>query len=117
MNPAHLQILQHSLGVDKYGQGDQYRNRFVTGPRTVDWPHCRALTDAGLMEDHGSIAAFGGMHLFSVTPAGVDAVALQSPAPPKVSRSKQRYRDFLRSETSLSFMEWIHWTARRKSEA
>ena len=32
-----------------------------------------------------------------------------SPAPSKISRSKQRYLDFLANDGSMSFMEYIKW--------
>ncbi|MCW1922698.1 hypothetical protein OKA05_09045 [Luteolibacter arcticus] len=102
-----LHILQHSLGVDRYGQGEQYRNSFCTGPGSKDFEKCRALCDASLMIDSGPQPIAGGMHYFRVTPAGIDAVALQSPAPPKLTRSKQRYRDYLRADSSLTFAEWL----------
>ncbi|MHB0986236.1 MAG: hypothetical protein ACYC05_11690 [Sulfuricella sp.] len=34
---SKLHILQHSLGLDKYGDGNQYRNHFVTGPGSTDF--------------------------------------------------------------------------------
>ncbi|RRJ96807.1 hypothetical protein Ga0100231_023865 [Opitutaceae bacterium TAV4] len=111
LTPKQLHILQHSLGVDKYGQGNQYRNRFVTGPGSDDFADCRALADAGLMTDHGAREIFGGDHHFTITPAGIDAVASQSPKPPKVNRSKERskerYRQFLRQDTGESFRTWL----------
>ncbi|AHF89536.1 hypothetical protein OPIT5_03990 [Opitutaceae bacterium TAV5] len=107
LSPKQLHILQHSLGVDKYGQGTQYRNRFVTGPGSDDFADCRALADAGLMIDHGAREIYGGDHGFSVTQAGIDAVALQSPKPPKRSRSAERYQQFLRQDTGESFRTWL----------
>ena len=36
MTPEQLHILQHALGVDKFGLGEQYRNHYVGGgARTV----------------------------------------------------------------------------------
>lgn len=109
-NPKILQVLQHSLGVDKYGNGEQYRNRFVTGPGSSDFAICRECVAAGLMEDYGKCEEFGGSHIFEVTPKGIDYVATESPkAPPKpkLTRSQKRYRDWQNQDSGLSFAEWI----------
>lgn len=107
LSPEELHILQHSLGVDQFGQGEQYRNRFVTGEGSDDHPSCNALVERGLMTVRRNIEAFGGMDIFYVSDAGKAAVAEQSPVPPKLSRSKQRYRRYLNSDSSLSFREWL----------
>lgn len=107
LSSAQLHVLQHSLGVDQYGGGNQYRNRFVTDPDCPDGALCRALVEMGLMKDHGTQSIAGGMHCYTVTPLGVDAVAFHSPVRPKLTRSKQRYRDYLHEESSLTFAEWI----------
>ncbi len=101
-----LHILQHSLGVNQYGDGPQYRNHFCTGPGGKDFDACNELVAGGFMKDHGPREISGGMHVFTVTAAGVDAVALQSPpAPPapKMTRSKMRYQEFLSYDSHMSF--------------
>lgn len=106
-----LHILQHSLGVDKYGEGAQHRNHFVTGPGSADYSICQGLVQLGLMRIRSmSKALTGGDDCFVVTPQGVDYVALNSPAKPpepKLTRSKKNYRDYLRSECSESFRDWM----------
>lgn len=105
-----LHILQHSLGVDKYGQGDQYRNHFCTGPGSTDYPTCREAVDAGLMVERENVAMYGGDSVFFVTPKGIDYVALNSPVPspePKLTRSQRRYREWLEADSGHSFAEWI----------
>lgn len=114
LTEKQLHILQHSLGVDKYGQGKQYRNNFVTDPSSDDGVACGELCKLGYMKTHGPQALAGGMHYFCVTPQGVDAVALQSPAPPKVSRSRQRYLDFLHADSGMTFKEWLLYQPERK---
>jgi len=107
---SKLQILQHSLGVNQYGQGNQYRNHFVTGPKTTDWPHCMALVSEGLMQRHPPSALTGGSDCFTVTDAGRAYVAEQSPKPPKptkLTRGQQRYRAWLRADCGLKFGEWL----------
>ena len=102
-----LHILQHSLGVDGYGDGNQYRNRFVTPPDSADGKLCEELVAKGYMRNYGPQSIAGGMHCYTVTPAGVDAVALQSPVRPKLSRAKRRYQVWLRADTGHSFADWI----------
>jgi hypothetical protein len=104
---ANLHILQHSLGVDQYGRGRRYRNHFCTGPGSTDWNDCNALVADGLMVRRDGSALTGGDYLFTVTDAGQRHVTEHSPAPPKLTRSKQRYQDYLDADTGLSFREWI----------
>jgi hypothetical protein len=112
MNAAQLHVLQHSLGVDQYGRGRQYRNHFVTGPGTTDYPRCMELVDAGFMTRRAGNELSGGDYIFTVTLAGIRAVAEHSPAPPRLTRSQQRYEDFLSADCDLSFGEWLKWKSR-----
>lgn len=109
----NLHILQHSLGLDEYGQGRQYRNHFVTGPGSKDWGDCRALVDAGLMtEKKGHELLTDGDSVFYVTQAGKDYVAKESPKPPKVSRSHARYLRFLEfGDGFRTFLDFCRWDA------
>jgi hypothetical protein len=102
-----LEILQHALGLDRYGCGSGYRNHFVTGPGTPDFEQCRELAAQGLMEDHGVHPMCGGSHLFTVTEAGRRYVRDHSRKPPKLTRSQRRYRDYLAADSGLSFREWL----------
>lgn len=107
MNPQHLHILQHSLGVDQYGNGNQYRNHFCTGPGSDDFGACNELCALGFMRDRGPQTLTGGDHYFTVTVAGIAAMMIHSPESPKVTRAKQRYQDYLNADTGISFAEWI----------
>jgi hypothetical protein len=80
LTKAELHILQHSLGVDQYGQGEQYRNHFVTGEGSIDHPHCLALVSRGLMTVRRGNALTGDMDLFHVTDLGKAVMAEASPA-------------------------------------
>lgn len=104
---AELHILQHSLGVDQYGRGDQYRNHFATGEGSVDHPICNTLVERKLMTVRRDYAPYGGMDVFFVTDEGKRWVADNSPAPPKLTRSQRRYQDYLDADTGLSFGEWL----------
>jgi hypothetical protein len=107
LTEKHLHILQHSLGLDKYGQGHPYRNHFVTGANTVDYPLCMGLTNRGLMSFATPSALTGGDYCFIVTPAGARYVVENSPKPPKMTATQKRYQDYLRSDSSLSFIEYL----------
>lgn len=110
MEKELLHILQHSLGVDQYGQGEQYRNHFATGPGGKDFLKCQQLTELGFMKDLGKRKLWGDMHCFVVTPKGADAVAAESPPPPKISRSKARYKRFLEyGDMFDSFIDFCRW--------
>lgn len=107
LTPEQLHILQHSLGVDKYGHGRQYRNHFATSPEGDDWNKCVELCRLGFMADGGPVTIWGGMHNFYVTDAGKKAVSEESPPPPKLTRSQRRYREFLHADSGMSFKEWL----------
>jgi hypothetical protein len=112
-----LQILQHSIGVDQYGQGEQYRNHFATGPGGKDFEKCQELESLGLMEDLGKRSMWGDMHCFVVTPKGIDTVALESPTPPKISKSKARYKEYLDSADCFeNFRDFLRYDTERRRE-
>ena len=114
MNPLttkQLQILQHALGLDQYGQGTMYRNHFCAGGKDED--RCRELVAMGYMQQHQTTEVLP-YYNCSVTEAGKQAVREQSPKPPKLTRSQHRYRDFLRADSGLKFGEWLK--ARQKSK-
>ena len=49
MNSSRLSILQHALGVDQYGQGEQYRSHYVTGPGSDAWQDLNEMVTDGLI--------------------------------------------------------------------
>jgi len=67
------------------------------------------LVGLGYMKRFPSVELFGGSDAFIVTEEGKRAAVAESPAPPKLSRSKQRYLDFLAYDGSMTFMEYIRW--------
>ena len=113
-----LHIMQHSLGLDKYGLGNQYRNHFDTGPVSDDFDNCMSLVEMGLMERHSPNELTGGDYCFTVTSTGIGYVALNSPAPPskpKLTRSQKRYREYLEADWySESFADWLGVRRRRE---
>lgn len=90
-----LQILQHSLGVDQFGRGNQYRNHFVTGEGSTDHPVCMEAVNRGLMTRHAGNALTGDMDLFYVTEAGKVYVAENSPKPDRKQKNRDRYSRYL----------------------
>jgi len=107
MTTEALHILQHSLGVDQYGLGTQYRNHFCTGERCKDWNLCNELVQAGFMEDRGVHSLSGEDHVFVVTESGKRAMTENSPTQPKLTRSQKNYIEFLDFDGGISFHEWL----------
>jgi len=107
LSESQLQILQHSLGVDQYGRGRQYRNRYAIGPDCDGFSDLVELCEMGFMLDHGPIGMWGGMHGFTVTDAGRRAMTAQSPNPPRLTRAQRRYQDYLSADNGMSFKEWL----------
>lgn len=116
-----LHILQHALGRDEYGDskskrngGEDYRNHYVASPGHDSWDTLEAMTADGLVLKHAPRDIFGGddCHCFTVTPAGIDFVALNSPKRPKVPRSKARYMRYLEYGDGFdSFLHYCKWDA------
>lgn len=72
------QVMQHALGVTRGNR--EYRNHFVTGPGSDDYPHCIALVNAGMMTRRAGNALSGGDDIFTVTELG--RTTLKTPSPP-----------------------------------
>ena len=102
LTKRQLEILQHSLGVDQYGQGEMYRSHYVGDPES-----CRPLVALGFMREYPASELTGGSELFRVTESGKAAMLAESPKPPKLSRSQHRYRDFLNADLGISFREYL----------
>jgi len=104
LTARQLDILQHSLGADRYGQGGMNRNHFCAG--ASDEPTCRELVALGYMREHLTTEIFPYFNC-SVTDAGKAAMLAQSPKPPKLTRGQRRYREYLKADTGRSFGEWL----------
>ena len=68
MNTEQNDILRHALGLGRSER--EYRNHFVTGPGSTDYPHCEALVTAGLMTKSPGHPLSGGDPIYYVTEAG-----------------------------------------------
>ncbi len=66
-------ILRHALGAGSGSMG--WRNHFVTGPGSTDYPHCEALVAAGLMQRRPGHPLSGGDPIYCVTESGRAALA------------------------------------------
>ena len=108
-----IHILQHTLGLDQYGRGNSYRNHFVTIGESKDLETIKDLVSLGLMEQTRTPSFCGSDTLvFSVTEKGREYVAKNSPPPPKISKSKARYKRFLEfGDCFDSFIEFCRWDA------
>lgn len=73
MTVKQLDVVRHSIGMDHDGRRRGDRNHFVTDPDSQDGQTCCELVDLGLMVDLGPHAIAGGMHLYRVTEAGIQA--------------------------------------------
>jgi hypothetical protein len=104
LTDEQLHVLQHSLGVDKYGQGEMYRDHFCAGGEDV--PICESLVALGYMRQHRTTEHMP-YYNCTVTDAGKAVVLAESPKPPKLTRSQQRYRAFLEADCDMSFIEWL----------
>lgn len=105
-----LRILQHALGRDQYGKcsRDTSRNHFCAGEGSDDFALCRDAVAKGLMREHAPREISGGDHIFVVTDAGRSWMLANSPAPPKVSRAKARYLQWLNGAADfVGFGEWL----------
>jgi hypothetical protein len=103
MTERQLEILQHSIGVDKYGQGERNRNYFCAG--SDDEPVCRELVAMGYMETF--TRSFLPYYNCRVTEAGKLAMLAESPATPNLTQGQKRYRKFLKADTGESFGRWL----------
>ena len=108
MTPEQLHVLQHALGCDQYGRNDKpnvripnppyYRNHFCAGGKDEDT--CKELVTLGYMIQHDTTTWLPYFNC-SVTEEGIKAMREASPTPPKLSRSKKRYLEFLEADGCL----------------
>ncbi len=104
-----LAVLQHALGVDQFGRGHQYREHFVCGEGHHSYDACVAAVEQGLMTRREPAMYAANGSLFLVTPAGRSWMTANSPPPPKLTRSQQRYQRFLNADCSMTFREWLDY--------
>lgn len=72
------EIILHSLGMPNKGKRP-YRNHFVTGEGSTDWPTCEGLAAKGLMRKFAGNPLTGGEPCFVVTREGCALVGTEPP--------------------------------------
>lgn len=110
MKPELLAILQHTIGADRYGLRSPHstRNHFVAGGDNI--ARCRELVALGFMREREDNGLTGGSPWFSATRAGIEAVSTESPAPPKLTRSQLRYREYVKvADCFGSFLDFLRY--------
>lgn len=115
LTAKQLEILQHALGIDKYGQVPVNRNHFCAGES--DEATCRSLVEMGYMYVFRPNESPYPYYNCSVTKSGVEAVQRESTTPPKLTRSQQRYREFLHADTGRGFGEWLKDNTKESQDA
>lgn len=110
MKSKLLHILQHSRGLDEYGQGRRYRNHYVAGGKDIN--HCRELVTMGYMEERPASELTGGSPWFFVTCAGdqaIDQFSPDPPPPPVLTKAQRNYQDYLDADgcTGDSFADHL----------
>ncbi len=74
LTPAERAVMEHACAWTHKSR--LYRNHFVAGDDHADWPTLQALCERGLMYvSHEPSEFVGGMTTFSVTDAGLTALA------------------------------------------
>jgi len=64
-------LARHALGLP-HKRKTSYRNYFVTGEGSIDYPHWMAMVDMGAAQRRGGNALTGGDDLFRLTRAGAE---------------------------------------------
>jgi len=107
MKPEYLEILQHALGADKYGQLPKHgENRNFYG--TDDSTECTELVALGYMVELQA-RSWLPETTYRVTDEGRKAMQEASPKPPKVSRSAKRFEEYRNYSdcNDCTFREWL----------
>lgn len=123
MSGTLLNILQHALGRDQYGQrkrglDEDYRNHYVEGEGSTTIVVCRYAVARGLMTEYQASPVTGGDPWFRVTAAGKAYITEHSPKPPRLTRGQQRYQQWLDESdcTDETFGEWLRRKTRERHE-
>ena len=110
-------ILFHTLGLNY--KPISFRNHFVASKNHSDYKTLESLREKGLME-LGKAPSFCPESdiLYHVTTKGKEiAISEKKKSIPKLTRSQKRYKAFLLSDTTESFIEWLqnpYWDNYRK---
>jgi len=108
-----LAMMRHALGFDCQGNGRRYRNHYC-GPQGEERKAWMELVDAGWATHKNLGPISGGDDTFWLTKPAIDYVCSKRPAPPKLTRSQKRYREFLDADSGMRFGEWLKGLGKRK---
>lgn len=112
-----MEILFHTLGLNY--KPDPFRNHFLASVSHSDYNTLELLREKGLMR-YGHKPSFCPSEdiLYIVTSKGKEiAITEKQKLTPKLTRSQKRYRSYLLSETTESFIDWLknpYWDDYRK---
>lgn len=93
-----------------------------TGRYVTDDARVIEMADRGLLKDYGPQNLAGGMHYFTMTSAGRKALSdwrATQPvkAPVKVTRSRQRYLDYIEvADCFDGFLSYLNYLTRKRRE-
>lgn len=99
-----LDIIQHATGRNYNPR--HVRNYFLAGKDSKDLALCRLLTERGFMRGGQTIGWCADDVHFTVTEAG-EREYLRLRPPPKLTRSQQRYEQFLQEDSGMKFGDWL----------
>lgn len=117
MKPRLVEILQHTIGANEYGEIPRGydRNHFVTDEATADWPLCQELVALGMMEQRTPHVSAGGSPWFSATSAGKNAAIEHAKPRPKLTRSQERYQRYLSvGDLFENFRQFLQYDGRKQ---
>lgn len=106
MKSTQIALLHHMLGLSADNQSPS-RNHFVAGAGSEDGAELSAMLDAGLVKRCAPSEISGGDPWYQATHEGIAAAMAALPAKRALSPAKRRYKAFLRSDTGLTFGEFL----------
>jgi hypothetical protein len=105
-----MEISNHELEIMRHTISGPNRNWFGTSEKSKDCAPFDRLCGLGLATKSPAPSFWGDDFVFSLTEKGREMVIENEPIPPKVSKSKQRYKRFLEYGDSFdSFIHFCYW--------
>jgi hypothetical protein len=117
LTAQQVDLLHHTLGLS-VDRREPYRNHFVADEGHHDMPNLQALLALGLMALSPTPKFCNASDIvFHVTDAGKALAIEMLPPVPKLTRSQQRYEDFLSEDCDMRFGEWLRAQKHRRAYA
>ena len=111
MTKEELDIIEHATGRNYNPRHD--RNYFMAGKDSKDLAICRSLTERRFMRGGQAIGWCANDSHFTVTEEG-EREYLRLRPPRKLTRSQQRYEQYLREDSCMKFGEWLRCQAYKR---